>query len=485
MSGRLATLGAVFKEVGRSLPGVVKAFDERTAAENRDSIMKWAEEQSYLDETYRKLKASGLLSEDPTEHPMQAVAMGANPAAGGSYEDWLAARDPDSVKRIQQTANDMGIQVHKKGGKLGSVGVDGKFGNETSEAAQAIRGALSNDESDPWFQQVVAAAGGGAEGLATARELRKEHQNTVSRAGSGAGIADQASAIRSLVGRGSGKVSTSDYSRTTSDPVSEALTPGAIQFGSRLFGRREDDVSPLKAEEARLNAKLSLMSRYRGGLSDDDFKGALEQLKTLGDQRREREAVNTSVRGEQTQLTTGVMNNMSAMDRQQQELSARADEGAKNRDADLERTKIMAAAGRYKADKSADAKGDDTEWKAAKALVDNSRAKLLGAQKLTEDIVKLKMRPEQAQKAAQAYGLGVIPGGIFGKDRVDMTAMSRWVSSLGEDLAKNERILSTYTRSDPGAPSPAPGGAAPSLKPFGIDPEKLAKYRADKAAKTK
>jgi len=114
-----AAFGTILQGAGKIGQDYVNSRNQQIAAENHDEVMRWAEEQSRLSEGLRSLKASGIeLDKDDSVAKSQLRAAGYDPDAAGSFDQWLAAKDRDGVRSIQQAAQSLGVQAGGTGSAM-------------------------------------------------------------------------------------------------------------------------------------------------------------------------------------------------------------------------------------------------------------------------------------------------------------------------------------------------------------------------------
>lgn len=462
-----AALATLLEGVGRLGPGLVEQYNSGIRSKNRDSILRWsadearawAEEQDKIRKLEREAERVGTPL--PTDPALRRAAIGANgldPAADGSFEEFVAAdrKNPEKVARLQAQANATGM----------GIAVDGVYGKDSARAEQRLSAMRLPDEKDPYFQEAI-RMGADPE---TARALKAQTLAKVDSAGKTGGVVESAVAGRSAVGPGYVKTSSGNSSTVKSDPISDALQGRAIQFGNDLLSRKEQGFAGDDAEEAKLQHEYDLLRGYSSQLDEKDLPALLKRIEAVQARRKDHIAADGSVRGDQTQAFTGLLSSMSATQRAAEAATARADDREKDRELKdrLERMKEGGRNARHGANlafRRDQAFNDFVKYDAG-----NSLKALLGAQRnagMIASAIKGK-RPEQVASILKGFGIHAeLQKPFFGRATVEWDESSvrdaiAEASAAYQDAAV--RLRNQSRRQVGEGPSGAGGGGGTSGK---------------------
>lgn len=417
MSAGLAALAGVLQGISEKAPGMIQSYNSGVAAKNRDSVMKWAEEQSRLSDTLKELDAAGVkLSDDESVARSQIKSVGADPDAALPFEEWAKKR----------------IGGATAGPSAARDSLQGKF-------AEQARGAGATEDQIAMMKETTDAR--------------------YARGGLASETMEQAQAA--TMGSGNVQAENRTTERQWRSPTADAIRGSAVSFANKTLGREEQKFDDLDAEEKRLNKKMALMGGYRSYLSDEDFKTVLEQIKGVADARKERGSQNSSLRGDQTQLTTGLMGFDRAMEQTVTAAAARADEGEKNRELKASEGAANRASAERRAAATRNVKLADMDMKQLRFHQANLETQIRDRRAVMARAANLKTRTFQTvEQAAAALGADVkdTSGWLRKSGKLDFTKMQNDIIGLEAQLNAANKRMGQITGSSV-APAPSAPGA--------------------------
>lgn len=460
MSGAgLAALAGLLKGAGDELPKNVDSYNAHVATQNRDNILgwaeessrKWAEEQSKIQKIEKRANAAGVpLPDDPVERNAALASVGADPDAQLPFEQWVAKKQASraGIAKIQERLNEGGAGLK----------VDGVAGSKTRQAiAKAIQAEKKADETDPYLQDAMERGG---MTLEEARALRAQYNTKRDSLGPAGGVASQASAAQGFMGGGKVEVGQKTTNREWNSETADAIRPEAVASMKQTLGRKEQGTSDIDMEQERLRHKYGLLQPYASKLGEKDLPAILDEIRLIGESRKTRDAANSQLRGDKTQVGIAVLQSDKTME--QVAASADANAAALKQKGELERLKESGRNARH---------GAGLRFRQGQAEIDYLKANAETARKALSDAVRnvdglakaLKNAGRDPKKQSAVLDLYGIPNeyhaGFF-KDNVEYNtdSLNAWLQEKRASAASAGALLDARARDQFGGDKPSGKG---------------------------
>lgn len=420
MSAGLAALATFLQGGGKIIGDVANDRNKAIAAKNRDEVlqwseraaMEWAEEQAKAKQIEDRMVRVGMTPPtDPKERATVMGQFGVRPEAMGTFEEFFAA-GPGS----KQTAQ------------------------EKPAPAQVLDDANA---------KMAEAAGMDASQMSNAKQIVDAKRDVAGKAGE---VAQAVNAAQDLEG-GNVQLTERETSRSWKSPLADAIRPEAQRFMTETLQRKEQGTGELDAEERRLAKRMGLAQGYSSYLQKEDFDSMREQLKQVAESRRDRLRADSDLRGNQVQISTGVLGFDRTMEQtaatadartqlEDKKIGARATEGAANR-----RTRIATA------QISAGAKVEKLQGDELRYHQESMRKQIDDDKTLRAQAIKFKGKTfKSVEQAAEALGVDVeVVEGIFrDSGKLDMTKLDNRIilNEAALDRANKEQERRIFRRSD-------------------------------------
>lgn len=417
MSAVLSALAEVLKggsQVGREW---ADSSNRATAAKNRDAVLRWADEQSKIKDIEKQFAAVKVpLPNTPAERGAVLAQFGIDPEADKPVEEYLQTKS----KAVAPTGPDLDWEAAVANGA-------------TPEQADQMR--------------------------ATVQKRRDE-------AGLAGGVRTKAEAGQALGGSGSTKVEERRTDRRWSSQTADRVRDAAVNHMNSTLQRPERGTEDIDQTEAQLRKKYDLASGYSSYLDKEDLPSLLKQIEGLSSSRNARVSSDNSLRGDQTQIATGILNADRMMEQAGESAAAKAEEGDKNRGVKVSE----GDANRRSRERIAGARINLARDKAFNDFVKfdagNSLKALQAAQRnagMIASALKGAKRPEQQATILKGFGIEAeLQKPFFGRAKVewDETSVQAAIDEARVNYEDAAKRLRKQSRRQVGDREPS-GGAPP------------------------